>query len=321
MPLHTGHEYLLRFAAQCCENLVVVVDCLEGQSHPPELRKSWVEAIVPSARVVALKKNMPQDPSEDPDFWTVWRNTLTDAAGGRPDALIAAMDYGTPLSQVLGCPFVRCDIARTSIPISATQIRDEPLRYWEYISQPARPHYMKKICLMGPESTGKSTCAERLARTLNTVHVPEYAKSVIESQNGAWSEHNVMDTALAQHRSEKALAYACNRLLVCDTDPLTNLIWSEFLFGRHPFGLDEIIISSSRGHVLLFDTGTPWIEDIHRQVIPDASSDERRQAFLSLCKHWLDHFHQPYTVISGTWDERFKQCLVYCRSISQPRDT
>ena len=316
MPLHTGHEYLLRFAAQCCENLVVVVDCLEGQTHPPELRKAWVEAIIPSARVVALTHPMPQQPSETPDFWRIWSDTLLSAVGRRPDVLIASMDYGVPLSEALQCSFVRCDMTRASIPISATQIRDNPLLYWDYLSQPARPYYLKKICLMGPESTGKSTSAEKLAKRLNTVYVPEYAKSVIESQNGNWYEHNVIETALHQYQSEKALSCACNRFLICDTDPLTNLIWSEFLYQKHPKELDVLIASSHRGHVLLFDTGTPWVDDIHRKVLPDSFSDDNRKAFLELCKSWLEHFQCPYSFISGSWDERFEQCYAYCQSLT-----
>jgi HTH-type transcriptional repressor of NAD biosynthesis genes len=37
------------------------------------------------------------------------------------------------------------DINRTIVPISATKIREKPLTNWQYISEAARPYFVKKV--------------------------------------------------------------------------------------------------------------------------------------------------------------------------------
>ena len=58
---------------------------------------------------------------------------------------------------------------------------------------------MKKVCLIGPESTGKSTIAENLAKKYDTVYIPEYAKAIINHQNGQFYEHNVNQVASTKY--------------------------------------------------------------------------------------------------------------------------
>lgn len=313
MPMHVGHEYLIHFARQYCDELVVVVDCLEGQTTSAELRKHVVQEQVPGVTVVALTRNMPQDPSDTAEFWGIWKEALDEAFGGTPDVFIASGDYGWKLAKVLGCEFVQCDISRESLPISATEIRAKPFKHWRYLSASSREHYMKKVCFLGPESAGKSTCARKIAELFETAYVPEYAKGVVECQQGKFYEHNVPDVALAQVRSERALARLVNRLLVCDTDALTTLIWSEFLYGRHTESLDQLVRESHYDQTFLFDGLTPWVPAPHRAVLENAGAVEVRANFLELCKYWLNHFNRPYLLVGGTYDERFNTCFEECK--------
>lgn len=313
MPLHVGHEFLIHFARQYCDELTVVVDCLEEQTTSPELRKHWVEEQVPGVQVVALTQFMPQVPQDTAEFWGVWKTALEEALEGTPDVFIASGDYGWKLAKVLGCEFVQCDISRESLPISATEIRTKPFEHWKYLAASARGHYMKKVCFLGPESAGKSTCARNLAGFFETAYVPEYAKGVIECQQGNFYEHNVPEVALAQVRSERALARLVNRLMVCDTDALTTLIWSEFLFGRHPAMLDELVRESRYDLTFLFDANTPWVPAPHRAVLDKGEASEVRCAFLTQCEKWLNHFDRPYLVVGGTYAERFETCVKHCQ--------
>lgn len=315
MPLHKGHEYLIRFAQQYCDELVVVVDCLEGQTLSTALRQSWIQQAFPSVRVEALPAPMPQQPAETPDFWPQWRAALVNAVGRPPDVLIASMDYGWPLSDTLGCALVPVDLERESLPVSATLIRQDPMRYWDYLAESARPHYLKRVALMGPESTGKSTCAAALARQLGTVHVPEYAKALIARQGGQFHEHNVMEVAWAQHRTEQALAPAANRLLVCDTNALTTLIWSDTLFGGHPPELEELAQQAHYDLTLLMVPSVPWVDDVHRRVLPASAAAAGRQAFFDTCVHWLEKWGWRYAVVEGDFTEREACVLQHCQQL------
>lgn len=309
LPPHKGHEYLFKFAEQYCEQLYIVVDCIEGQSIMPSVRKDWIKKIMPHANVIALPNNMPQDPSDNPEFWPIWKNALYEAIGGKPDILIAAMDYGWELSQVLECEFTPCDIARESVPISATEIRANPLDNWKYIIDSAKPYFMKKVCLIGPESTGKTTCAIKLAQELDTVFVPEYAKSVIEKQNGQFFYNNVEQVATAQVCSENALKHMVNKIMICDSDVITTMIWSDILFGKHPKILDTIAQSQKYDLTLLFSPDVAWVDDQHRQCLPNAADSNIRWDFFYKMEEKLKQLDRHYVVINGSYENRFEQSL------------
>lgn len=302
MPPHKGHEYLFRFAKQYCDELTIVVDCLKEQTIPPELRKLWIEELVTGVNVVALDEFMPQDPSEVESFWDIWKSKLYQVAG-KPDVLIAAMDYGWELSRQLDCDFVPLDIARQSVPISATEIRENPFKHWNFIVESARGHFMKKVCLIGPESTGKSTIAENLAKKYDTVYIPEYAKAIINHQNGQFYEHNVNQVALAQIRTEKSLERMTNKVMFCDSDVITTMVWANTLFGKYDNNLHDIAQSQYYDITFLFYPDTPWINDEHRQVTNSSSLDFRIKMFNEQ-KLLLEKYNRKYIIVYGSFEEK-----------------
>src|SRR5688572_12742104 len=76
MPPHLGHLHLVEFARSWVAELVVVVGTLAREPIPGELRHRWMKELAPWAKVVHLTDENPQDPSEHPDFWEIWRASL-----------------------------------------------------------------------------------------------------------------------------------------------------------------------------------------------------------------------------------------------------
>lgn len=302
MPPHKGHEYLFRFAKQYCDNLTIMVDCLKEQTISPELRKSWIEELITGVNVVALKKFMPQSPTEIENFWEIWKEEIY-STSGKPDVLIAAMDYGWELAKVLDCKFIPLDIARQSIPISATEIRENPFKNWDFIVESARGHFMKKVCFIGPESTGKSTIANKLANEFKTVYIPEYAEAIIKNQ-GDFFESNVKEVAFAQIRTEKALERMVNKIMFCDSDIITTMVWAEHLFGKFDIELYEIAQSQKYDMTFLFYPDTPWVEDEHRKVSNKSSENEFRFKMFSEMEKKLVAYKRPYKIIKGSFEEK-----------------
>src|SRR4051794_34695897 len=240
LPPHLGHVYLVEFASRYVDQLTVVVCSLAREPIPGELRYRWMRELFPFDNVVHLTDELPQEPKEHPDFWALWKASLERVLPGRPDFVFASEDYGRKLAEVLGGEFVPVDRDRVAVPVSGTAIRTDPMRHWDYIPRCVRPYFARRVCVFGPESTGKTTLARRLAEHFGTAWVPEYARTLIEAQQGRIEREDMARIARGQIASEEALARNARRLLVCDTDVLTTRIWSETLYGTcDPFVAEQ----------------------------------------------------------------------------------
>lgn len=308
MPLHKGHEYMIRFAKEYCEELTVVVDCLKEQTISPELRKKWIEDAIPNVKVFALNKYMPQDPSETKDFWNIWKETLL-SVNGKQDVLIASMEYGFELAKHLNTKLIINDVERESVSISATQIRNNPFECWDFLSDSCKGYFLKKLCFLGPESTGKSTITKKLANEYNTVYIPEYAKTIIKYQNGEIYEKNLNEIALGQIRNEKALEKMTNKIMMCDSDIITTIVWSEVLFNKVPHQLFEIAEKQHYDTSFLFYPDTQWFKDEHRNE--KHNNNEFRINMYNRMKYYLEKYNRNYIEVFGDFQEKEEFCKTY----------
>jgi len=308
LPPHLGHVYLVEFARNYVDRLTVVVGTLRSEPIPGELRFRWMRELFPDVNVVHLTDENPQEPKEHPDFWRIWHDSLMHILPGRPDFVFASEDYGWKLAEVLGARFVPVDRARSVIPVSGTAVRRDPLGNWQYLPRCVRPYFVKRVCVFGPESTGKSTLTQQLAEHFQTVAVPEYARTLQEAQNGDLTPDDIPRIARGQIASEEALACAANRVLICDTDVLTTTIWSDVLYGMCPPWIRDAAERRTYDLYLLTDVDVPWVADPLRYL------PENRHDFLALCEQSLRDRGRPYVKLSGDWERRFRDA---CRAVEQ----
>jgi NadR type nicotinamide-nucleotide adenylyltransferase len=312
LPPHQGHVYLAEFARRYVDQLTIVVCTLAREPIPGELRFRWMRELFPFANVVHLTDDLPQDPSEHPDFWGLWQTSLQRVLPGRPDYVFASEDYGHQLAEVLGATFISVDRQRAVVPVSGTAVRTDPMRFWDYIPRAVRPYFVRRVCVFGPESTGKTTLARRLAAHFNTVMVPEYARALIEAQQGRLQPADMERIARGQAASEDALARDARRVLICDTDLLTTQIWSEILYGTCPAWVRRQADQRNYDLYLLLDVDVPWVADVAR-FLP-----ENRRGFFARCRAELDARNRPYVHLQGAWDARFAQACAAVEGLLGP---
>lgn len=299
LPPTEGHRYLGDFAASYCSRLDILVGTMPHEPIPGRLRHEWMKEMFPRANVFWCDEVLPQDPSETPDFWQIWKDVVARHSSGPPDVVFASEHYGHRLAAEVGARFVPVDISRTCRPVSGTAVRSNPMAHWSYIPLPVRPYFCRRVTLFGPESSGKSTLASAIGEHFRTIVVPEYGRIHVD----AFGDPEPADLHLiaAGHRASVTAAMRqANRFVVEDTDPALTSVWSEMLHGR-----PEPEISGQAPDpdlYILCDIDIPWVGDGQRYFPQDA--DRRR--FFDLCHAELRRRNAPYVVVAGTLEQRLE---------------
>ncbi len=302
LPPHEGHLHLIEFARAYASELTIVVGTLAREPIPGDVRFGWMKELCGSfARVVHLDEELPQDPSEHPDFWSLWERSLRRAHPDPIDYVFTSDAYGGRLAEVLGAEWVPVDPARAGVAISATAIRAEPLAHWSMLPRCVRPWFVKRVVVFGPESTGKSTLAADLAARFETVMVPEYARSLLEATAARVDDQAMERIVRGQRATEDALAKSANRILVCDTDVLTTTVWWDILLGHCPAWVTEEARRRPCDLTFLTDIDVPWEPD------PIRFRPDDRAAFLARCEATLEAAKRPYVKLSGSREARLAQ--------------
>ena len=127
-PPHLGHSWFIDEAARRCRRLVVFVNTREGETVPGELRARWLAELHPNVTIRQVAHNLDTD-WNDEELWAKWialfRSCWPHDIG--PHAVFSSDPYVDELARRLGARAVIVDEPRVNVPISATQIRNDPL--------------------------------------------------------------------------------------------------------------------------------------------------------------------------------------------------
>ena len=144
--------------------------------------------------------------------------------------------------------------------------------------------------------------AKQLAEHFNTVYVPEYARLFIEAK-GEISEPDMLLIAKGQAALEDSILPEANRLLICDTDPLTSSIWSKWLFGKCSTEIMHIANSRSYDFYLVTSPDLLWEADQTR-FFPKHGKE-----FMQDCLLALKNKNKPFAIIEGFGPLRMQNAI------------
>lgn len=162
---------------------------------------------------------------------------------------------------------------------------------------------MRNIVLHGPESTGKSTLAARLAAHFGTVWVPEYGRTYCETHGTDLTPDDLVAIMEGHIAQRAAMAHKAKDMLFQDTDPLMTAAWSMMLFGERNRTLDAF--RDTGDLYLLMDVDLPWVGDEVR-MFPDRADQIR---FFDLCRAELERRGVRWVQIGGDGDQRFDAAI------------
>jgi HTH-type transcriptional repressor of NAD biosynthesis genes len=292
-PLHLGHQLLIKRALSSCEQVIVIsyskpefagCDCASREAWLAQLFPQVTRLVIDDQRLAALcaAKQLSPIPCIPPNTatdqvqrefvaWLCWS-----LLGITVDAVFTSEDYGDGFARVLGEYFsqrsaaphrvahVSVDRQRQTIPISGTAIRLNPHAHRQYICGAVYAKWVQRVCILGAESSGKSTLAQALAARLDTVWAAEYGRELWEQQQGQLRYADMLHIAQTQVQREQQLCMVAQRLLICDTSPLTTLFYSHALFACADPQL-EVLAGRDYDYVFLCVPDFAFVQDGTRQ--------------------------------------------------------
>lgn len=168
---------------------------------------------------------------------------------------------------------------------------------------------IKRIVLIGPESTGKTTMAEWLAAHFATSWSKEYLRLFVDVKlrhplllaagEPIVTEAEVTDIAIGQVVLEdQAVALAANGVTFLDTNLLLNMIYARHYFGKYPQWMEGEWASRRYDHYLLFKDDLPWVAD------PQRESEAIRHEAYGWIEQEIRMRNLPFSYISGRDSDR-----------------
>ncbi|MGB4399996.1 MAG: ATP-binding protein [Daejeonella sp.] len=166
-----------------------------------------------------------------------------------------------------------------------------------------KENIIKKIAVVGPESTGKSTISAQLADHYNTVWVPEYAREYCAALTEPCTWQDEINMFRGQLELEKQILPQANHVLICDTTFITVKIWSDHVFGETPQEVLDELLRHPYDLYLLMDIDLPWQDD------PLRDFPHMREYFMDVWHKELKALDADYHLISGSDEERLKNAI------------
>ncbi|MGE5299206.1 MAG: AAA family ATPase, partial [Acidobacteriota bacterium] len=228
-PPHLGHNYLIDTALKNCDEVDVLVVDNPAYKIPSKLRAEWLRSHHPAANVHIIPD------INDDDNSPAWALHTMKFLGYRPGVVFSSEAYGKPWAEAMGCKYVNVDIARTTIPISATKVRHDLLKEWQYLGNETKAGLALRIVIVGAESTGTTTLSRDLAMALKLPWVPEVGRYYTESiltTNYEWRDDDFYRIGKLQQAYEAEIAKRSDGVVVCDTNAVATELWQRRYMGR-----------------------------------------------------------------------------------------
>lgn len=277
-PLTRGHINLINTAATTCERVIVVVShdnrWLDKQNTRDQEvlqlknRLRWLEQTYADIEHISVEYIIEDDIPEYPNGWQEYARILNENYGHLPEITIfsSELDYDAEYKKYLpkfGHYIVDSD--RTRVPISATMIRNDLMKYWEFLPSVVRKDYVRKVVIIGTESSGKTTLTKYLAKLYNTSWVEEYGRTYCEvdlvgNENLLTSE-DYSKIAFRHKELEFEAERTANKIMFVDT----NAFITEFYHRLYEHRKNPVVTAIAKEEhydlVIVLAPTVKWVDD------------------------------------------------------------
>lgn len=317
-PLHSGHIYFISKAATMVDELYVVLS-YDGKQFQGDERLSlknrllWLKTTFKDLSHIRITFVDETDCRPYPDGWKDWASLVKQALAKyqvfNVDKIFSSEPEYTEgfNTHWPEAEHIIVDPTRKEVNISATAIRGNPFKYWSYMPSIVRQHYVRKICIIGTESCGKTTLTKYLAKIYQTSWVEEYGRKFCEQDmcmDESLLQYNDYATIAARRYEDELQAMkTANKVLFCDTNAFITNFYCKLYEGKeHPLVIEYEKLEKY-DIILYLCSDVDWVEDGLR-------INKDRDKTNKLIKEMLDERdYNNVHYITGLYEDRLNKAI------------
>ena len=313
-PLHMGHVDCIIRAANMCKELYIVLSIGHNRGEiDGRIRYRWIYQLtkhIGNVKIITLEDEAASKAEYDEKYWQSDADKVKAAVGKPIDVVFCGSDYDENSFWNKCYPDSKLYIFPRN-DISSTEIRKDPYAHWDWIPNIAKPYYVKKVLLMGGESTGKSTLTINLANRFNTNYIDEAGRDISErSGTDLMMLSEDFTEILLQHKLNeiKAIEHS-NKVIFEDTDALITQFFMGFLedpgIEKNKALSDAIDALNSYDLILFLEPDVEFVQDGDRS---EEIRDNREKYSDQIKKLILSH-GKRFVTVSGSYEERYEKAI------------
>ena len=315
-PLHMGHLDCIIQAANLCEELYVVLSVGENRAEIDyRVRYRWLYQLtkhIGNVKILLLRDTLAAKQDYGEAQWVADSEYVKGQIGKPIDIVFCGSDYGEDSFWNTCYPESALHVFPRN-GVSSTEIRKDPYRHWDWLPNIVKPYYVKKVLLIGGESTGKSTLCINLANRYNTNYIDEAGRD-ISARSGTDQMMITEDFTeiLLQHKLNeiRALEHS-NKVLFVDTDTLITQFYMHFLEDpgkERNLLLSDAIDAINRYDLILFlEPDVAFVQDGDRSL----EIRDNREKYSEKIKEIFRAHGREFVVISGDYEERYVKAIAH----------
>ena len=304
-PFHKGHEYIISTALNEMDHVIVVLYNASLVTEIPEsIRAGWIKTIFPSVEII-IAEDGPQETGYTREIIEMQNNFLIKLLRGRKiNSFYSSENYGKHVADALNCNNRIVDLKRNSYSINGTKLRDNPVKYKEFVSKCVFDEIKPKYYFIGAPSTGKTTISKYCAEYLNGAYCEEYGREYwFKNQR----EHRLtmldLEIIAEEHtKSENEIFKYEYNLTFIDTCVITTYAYALYYYNEASEKLKNILKKSlyKYKNVFLCDEDIPFDDSW------DRSGPNSRKVIQNINKDLMKKFNLNFILLSGALENRFK---------------
>lgn len=313
LPFHKGHEAMIRFALTKCDFLTVLVCCSDKEKIPASVRSSWIKNTFENTNNIEVRSfnywenDLPNTSKSSEKISKTWANVFKKLL---PDSslLVTSEPYGNFVAKYMNIQHVEFDSDKKLYPFSASLIRNNLFENWNYLPDSVKPYFTIKVVILGTESTGKTTLANRLADYYKCSLVSEIGREIIGNSN-SFDYEDLKKVAEEHAKRIQQTIIKNSPLVIIDTDVHITLSYARFIFNRELKSNPEVYSANKSNLYLYLNNDVKFVQDGTR-----LSEVDRNRLDISHRKVLMEH-EVEYIEINGNWQKRFTKAIKHIEEL------